>query len=83
MTIEKYQQETKGYTMTTVMAEAARCLLCHDAPCSAACPAHTDPAKFIAVCAFATSRVLLRPFGKITPWVQFVPGSVPLKNIVN
>ncbi|MCH4170313.1 MAG: FAD-dependent oxidoreductase [Lactobacillus sp.] len=47
MTIEKYQQEAKGYTMTTVMAEAARCLLCHDAPCSAACPAHTDPAKFI------------------------------------
>lgn len=28
-------------------AEAARCLLCHDAPCSAACPAGTDPAKFI------------------------------------
>ncbi len=28
-------------------AEAARCLLCYDAPCSAACPAGTDPAKFI------------------------------------
>ena len=27
--------------------ESARCLLCHDAPCSAACPAQTDPAKFI------------------------------------
>lgn len=29
------------------MQEAARCLLCHDAPCSKACPAHTNPAKFI------------------------------------
>ncbi len=27
--------------------EASRCLLCHDAPCSQACPAGTDPAKFI------------------------------------
>lgn len=44
---KKYQTEAPGYTMTTVMEEAARCLLCHDAPCSQACPAHTDPAKFI------------------------------------
>jgi dihydropyrimidine dehydrogenase (NAD+) subunit PreT len=29
------------------MEEAARCLLCHDAPCSAGCPAGTDPAAFI------------------------------------
>ncbi len=35
------------YTMDTVMEEAQRCLLCLDAPCSAACPAGTDPAKFI------------------------------------
>lgn len=27
--------------------EASRCLLCLDAPCSEACPAGTDPAKFI------------------------------------
>lgn len=47
MTTKDYQTEPQGYTMTTVMEEAARCLLCHDAPCSAACPAHTDPAKFI------------------------------------
>ena len=33
--------------MSTVMEEAQRCLLCHDAPCSNACPAGTDPAKFI------------------------------------
>jgi dihydropyrimidine dehydrogenase (NAD+) subunit PreT len=34
-------------TPTLAMEEAARCLLCHDAPCSKACPANTDPAKFI------------------------------------
>lgn len=31
----------------TAFAEASRCLLCHDAPCSAACPAQTDPGRFI------------------------------------
>ncbi|MYV16086.1 FAD-dependent oxidoreductase [Furfurilactobacillus milii] len=43
----KYEKEAPSYTMTTVMEEAARCLLCHDAPCSKACPAGTDPARFI------------------------------------
>ena len=44
----KYLEETKK-TLTPLLAmeEAARCLLCHDAPCSKACPAGTDPAKFI------------------------------------
>ena len=36
-----------GFTPRTATEEAARCLLCHDAPCSQACPAGTDPAKFI------------------------------------
>ncbi|CUS25860.1 dihydropyrimidine dehydrogenase subunit A [Paucilactobacillus oligofermentans DSM 15707 = LMG 22743] len=44
---KNYETEAPGYTMTTVMEEAARCLLCHDAPCSQMCPAHTDPGKFI------------------------------------
>ena len=30
-----------------VIEEAARCLLCYDAPCSKECPAHTEPDKFI------------------------------------
>ncbi|KEH99507.1 NAD(P)-dependent oxidoreductase [Clostridium botulinum C/D] len=36
-------------TFTPLMAieEAARCLLCYDAPCSKACPAETNPGKFI------------------------------------
>jgi dihydropyrimidine dehydrogenase (NAD+) subunit PreT len=36
-----------GFTHRTAMEEASRCLLCHDAPCSAGCPAGTDPGKFI------------------------------------
>ena len=37
----------RNYTMDQAMAEAARCLLCHEPPCSADCPAGTDPGKFI------------------------------------
>lgn len=44
----KYTKELKpAYTMLTIMEEAGRCLLCYDAPCSAACPAGTDPSRFI------------------------------------
>ncbi|NLV28810.1 MAG: FAD-dependent oxidoreductase [Erysipelotrichaceae bacterium] len=45
---KKYQEEYEaGYSPRLVMEEAARCLLCLDAPCSQHCPAGTDPAKFI------------------------------------
>ena len=37
----------RGYTMDTAMAEASRCLLCHEPPCSGGCPSSTDPGKFI------------------------------------
>lgn len=44
----KYTDEAvAGFTPRTAMEEAARCLLCVDAPCSKGCPAGTDPAKFI------------------------------------
>lgn len=44
----KYTAEAvAGFNHRTAMEEAARCLLCHDAPCSAGCPAGTDPGKFI------------------------------------
>ena len=45
---KKYREEyDEAFTPALVMEEASRCLLCLDAPCSAACPAKTDPAKFI------------------------------------
>jgi len=37
----------QGLSLTQAMNEAARCHLCHDAPCSQSCPAGTDPATFI------------------------------------
>ncbi|MFC1849512.1 FAD-dependent oxidoreductase [candidate division CSSED10-310 bacterium] len=37
----------KGFTLDQALAEASRCLLCHDAPCSQGCPAGTEPAQFI------------------------------------
>lgn len=46
--MDAYLKELEsGFTPVTISGEAARCLLCHDAPCSKACPAGTDPAKFI------------------------------------
>ncbi len=45
---KNYNNEIEqAYNAITVMEEAQRCLLCLDAPCSKACPAGTDPAKFI------------------------------------
>lgn len=43
----KYVKEECGFSPLTVCEEASRCLLCHDAPCSKACPAGTNPDKFI------------------------------------
>jgi NADPH-dependent glutamate synthase beta subunit-like oxidoreductase len=44
---DQFEQMKKGYNFSQALAEADRCLLCHDAPCSKACPAETDPATFI------------------------------------
>ncbi len=46
--MKKYLKEYEdGFNHLTILQEASRCLLCHDAPCSKECPAQTDPAKFI------------------------------------
>lgn len=57
METEKYLEENKKI-LTPILAieEAARCLLCHDAPCSKACPAGTDPGKFIRSLRFRNLR---------------------------
>lgn len=36
-----------GFDLGQAIAEADRCLLCHDAPCSKGCPANTQPGEFI------------------------------------
>jgi len=44
---DKFEEMSKGLDLAQAVAEADRCLLCHDAPCSEACPADTQPAEFI------------------------------------
>jgi NADPH-dependent glutamate synthase beta subunit-like oxidoreductase len=44
---EHFQEMEKGIGAAHAIAEADRCLLCYDAPCSKACPAETDPGTFI------------------------------------
>ena len=40
---EPFARMEKGLDLAQAIAEADRCLLCHDAPCSRGCPAETDP----------------------------------------
>ncbi|RTZ96625.1 MAG: dihydropyrimidine dehydrogenase [Deltaproteobacteria bacterium] len=44
---DNFKQMRKGMDLVQAVAEADRCLLCHDAPCSTGCPANTEPAEFI------------------------------------
>lgn len=49
MATSKHADGSPASATGTLIAreEAARCLLCHDAPCTAACPKKNDPAKFV------------------------------------
>jgi dihydropyrimidine dehydrogenase (NAD+) subunit PreT len=54
---EKHIAEAQaGFTHRTAIEEAARCLLCHDSPCSESCPAGTDPGKFIRSIRFRNAK---------------------------
>lgn len=44
---DRFKKMPPGMTMDQAIVEAERCLLCHDAPCSKACPADTQPGEFI------------------------------------
>jgi NADPH-dependent glutamate synthase beta subunit-like oxidoreductase len=44
---DKFKEMRKGFGLAQAIAEADRCLLCHDAPCSEGCPADTKPAEFV------------------------------------
>ena len=46
-TADKFKEMSSGFDLAQALAEADRCLLCHDAPCSEGCPADTKPAEFI------------------------------------
>lgn len=37
----------RSFSIDQALREASRCLLCYDAPCSAGCPAQTEPDRFI------------------------------------
>ena len=45
--LDKFKKMSKGLDLAQAIAEADRCLLCHDAPCSEGCPADTQPGEFI------------------------------------
>jgi len=45
--INQFQPMREPLNLQAAIKESNRCLLCYDAPCSKACPARTDPAKFI------------------------------------
>ena len=45
--LDKFKEMSKGLDLVQAIAEADRCLLCHDAPCSEGCPADTQPGEFI------------------------------------
>ena len=53
---EYLEAAVPSYNLRTAMEEASRCLLCHDAPCSMACPAGTDPARFIRALRFSNIK---------------------------
>lgn len=71
---------TPGFTPLLAIKEASRCLLCHDAPCSQACPAQTDPGKFIRSIYFRNFKGAAKLSGKIMRLAPSAPESVRRKN---
>lgn len=45
--IKDFSEVVSGYDLQRAIAEASRCLYCHDAPCQKGCPAGIDIAEFI------------------------------------
>ncbi|WP_123053792.1 FAD-dependent oxidoreductase [Clostridium sp. JN-1] len=79
------EETIKPLTPLLAMEEAARCLLCHDAPCSKACPAGTNPGKFIrslrfrnlkgAVETIRTNNVLAGICARVCPYNKYCEGA--------
>lgn len=51
-----YQEQVEPMTPAQAWLEASRCLLCKDAPCTAACPAGVDAMRFIRAIRFDNLR---------------------------
>ncbi len=62
------EEMEKGLTLTLATEEAARCLLCFDAPCSQACPAGTDPGTFIRKLRFRNVTGAIRTIKENNPF---------------
>lgn len=58
--LENIKEMEVCYTLNQAIDEAARCLLCHDAPCSKDCPAGTDPGTFIRKLRFRNIKGAIR-----------------------
>ncbi len=77
---DKFKKMDKGLGLAQAIAEADRCLLCHDAPCSQGCPADTKPAEFIrklrfknitgAIRTIKTNNILGGACGVLCPTMQ-------------
>lgn len=74
------EEAVQPLNLRTALEEAGRCIVCHDAPCSKACPAGTDPARFIrslkfrnvkgAVETIRTNNALAGSCAKVCPYDQ-------------
>lgn len=71
---------THGFTPLLAIKEASRCLLCHDAPCSQACPAQTDPGKFIRSIYFRNFKGAAETIRENNALAPSAPESVRRKN---
>ena len=65
---DEFKKMGKGLDLAQAIAEADRCLLCHDAPCSEGCPADTKPGEFIRKLRFKNITGAREPSRKITSW---------------
>ncbi len=83
--LENLYDMEEGFTFAHARAEAERCLLCHEAPCSQACPSGTDPGTFIrklrlrnvkgAIRTIRTSNILGGCCGVLCPTDQLCEGA--------
>lgn len=71
---------TPAFTPLLAIKEASRCLLCHDAPCSQACPAQTDPGKFIRSIYFRNFKGAAETIRENNASVPFVPECARRRN---